>query len=198
LQDLEQVCLLGPGAIGFVFWSKSRRYVRPEQVASWEPYIPAPIKKVGVFVDPTSQEIEEAVSLACLDVAQVHLTSNDWKIDEPAFHGLELWLAPRFERGFVPKIVEQHQPEPSVVVVDSYDPKTIGGTGKVADWDAAHQIVQVLQKPVLLAGGLNATNVAEAIATVQPWGVDVSSGVEKEPGVKDIRKVKRFLDAARI
>ncbi|MCK4564414.1 MAG: phosphoribosylanthranilate isomerase [Verrucomicrobia bacterium] len=83
------------------------------------------------------------------------------------------------------------------MLLDSYDPKTIGGTGKTCDWSQAREMVQALETPVLLAGGLTPDNVAVAIKTVGPWGVDVSSGVEIEPGVKDIAKVEAFITACR-
>jgi phosphoribosylanthranilate isomerase len=195
--DLEQICALEPDAIGFVFWPRAKRYVRPEQVAGWLNSIPEQIKKVGVFVEPSPAEVE-AVAIAChLDVVQIHLISNDWKIERPLFQGLEVWMAPRVDEGFKPAVISSFRPEPSVVLVDSFDEKTVGGTGRQVDTLTASQLVQLLPQHVLLAGGLNPENVRDAIAAVKPWGVDVSSGVEKEPGVKDIRKVKQFIDAVR-
>ena len=82
-------------------------------------------------------------------------------------------------------------------VLDSYSPDTVGGTGEVCDWKKATQLVQALKQPIILAGGLNPENVAEAIMTVKPYGVDVSSGVESKVGKKDIKKVKAFLNAVR-
>lgn len=196
-KDLEQICALGPDAIGFVFWPDSKRYVRPQQVAQWLPSIPDGITKAGVFVEPTAEEVEAVARECCLDVIQIHQTSNDWKIDRPLFHGLEIWLSPKMEANVLPAVLKSVSPEPSVLLADAFDPQTIGGTGDLGDWDAAVQMKNTLGKPLLLAGGLTPDNVAEAIETVQPWGVDVSSGVEKEPGVKNIRKVKKFIAAAR-
>ena len=195
--DLEKICALGPDAVGFIFWPESKRYVRPQQVAQWLPSVPEGIKKVGVFVEPTAAEVEAVARECQLDVIQIHQTSNHWKIDRPLFQGLEIWLSPKMEQGVKPAILEAVLPEPSVLLADSFDPKTIGGTGSVGNWDAAVQMKQTLGKPLMLAGGLNPDNVAEAIETVQPWGVDVSSGVEKTPGVKNIRKVKKFIGAVR-
>ena len=195
--DLEQICALGPDAIGFVFWPKSKRYVRPEQVAGWLSFIPETVKKVGVFVEPTAEDVESIAGQCQVDVIQIHLTSNEWKIDRPLCQGLETWVSPRMAEGVSFAVLEVVSPEPSVLLVDSFDPETIGGTGELSRWDHAITLKETLEKPILLAGGLNADNVAEAIATVHPWGVDISSGVEKEPGVKDIRKVKKFIAAAR-
>lgn len=195
--DLEQICALGPDAIGFILWPKSKRYVRPQQVAQWLPSIPDGIKKVGVFVEPFAEEVEAVARECRLDVVQIHLTSNDWKIDRPLFQGLEVWLSPRMEEGITPAVFKAVSPEPSVLLADSFDPQTIGGTGALGNWDAAARMKETFGKPLLLAGGLNPDNVAEAIVAVRPWGVDVSSGVEKGPGVKDIRKVKKFIAAVR-
>ena len=195
--DLEQICALGPDAVGFVFWPKSKRYVRPQQVIPWLPCIPETIKKVGVFVEPSAEEAETIARDCQLDVVQIHLTSNNWKMDRPLFQGLETWLSPRMEEGVTPVVFKAIEPEPSVLLADSFDPQTIGGTGALGNWDTAIRMKEMFGKPLLLAGGLNSDNVVEAIATVQPWGVDVSSGVEKEPGVKDIRKVKKLMDAIR-
>jgi phosphoribosylanthranilate isomerase len=195
--DLEQICALEPDAIGFVFWPRAKRYVRPEQVAGWLRSIPEQIKKVGVFVEPSAAEVELAARLCHLDVVQIHLISNDWRIERPLFHGLETWMAPRVDEGFKPAVISSLRPEPSVILVDSFDSQTVGGTGRKVDLDQASQLVQLLPQHVLLAGGLNPENVRDAIAAVKPWGVDVSSGVEKEPGVKDIRKVKQFIERVR-
>ena len=195
--DLEQICALEPDAVGFVFWPRAKRYVRPEQVVNWLKSIPEQIKKVGVFVEPSPSEVE-AVAIAChLDVIQIHLISNDWQIERPLFQGLETWMAPRLDEGFRPAVIAGLSPEPSVVLVDSFDEKTVGGTGRQVDILKASQLVQMLPQRVLLAGGLNPENVRDTINAVKPWGVDVSSGVEKEPGVKDIRKVKQFIESVR-
>ena len=195
--DLEQICALEPDAIGFVFWPRSKRYVRPEQVAGWMKSVPDQIKKVGVFVEPSAEEVEAAAVACHLDVVQIHLISNDWRIDRPLFHGLETWMAPRIAQDFKPSVVKSLRPEPSVVLVDTFDENTVGGTGRQVDVVQASSLVQMLPQRVVLAGGLNPENVRAAIDVVLPWGVDVSSGVEKEPGVKDIRSVKKFIELVR-
>ncbi len=195
--DLEQICALEPEAIGFIFWPRSPRYVRPEQVTGWLKSIPEQIKKVGVFVEPSADEVE-SVAVACrLDVVQIHMNSNDWKINRPIFHGLEVWLSPRMSEDVNRNILRAVDPEPAVLLADTFDPDTVGGTGKVSSWERAMAMKTAVGKPLMLAGGLTPENVREAIASVKPWGVDVSSGVEKEPGVKDIRKVKQFIERAR-
>ena len=187
--DLGQISAFQPDALGFIQWPKSKRYVDPETVGQWE--TPAGIQRVGVFVDPSEDELRHATATARFDVLQIHRVSNEWIIDRDKFTGLEFWhalnpnefqvLGFKFDR----------------LLLDSYDPKTIGGTGKTCDWNQAREIVQSLETPVLLAGGLTPGNVAGAIEAVVPWGVDVSSGVEIEPGMKDIAKVEAFIAACR-
>jgi phosphoribosylanthranilate isomerase len=193
--DLEQISALKPNALGFVLWGKSKRYMAPETVGQWE--TPPGIRRVGVFVDPSKAELRHAAVAARLDVLQLHRVSNAWKIDRAEFQGLEIWraLSPEELQGSF-----KHQGlgfQFDRLLLDSYDPQTVGGTGQTCNWNQAHQIVQTVETPILLAGGLNSDNVAEAIRQVQPWGVDVSSGVEVEPGVKDIAKVKAFISACR-
>ncbi len=194
--DLEKVCALEPDAIGFVFWPRARRYVRSEQVCRWLSSIPDQIKKVGVFVEPPAGTVETIAAECLLDVAQIHMISNDWKIDRPLFQGLETWLSPRMDEGVTPEVLRALSPAPAVLLADSFDPESVGGTGRVGSWERA-LAAKKLGVPVMLAGGLTPDNVGDAVAAVHPWGVDVSTGVEKEPGIKDIKKVKQFIAAAR-
>ncbi len=189
--DLGQISALKPDAIGFIQWPKSKRYVEPKAVGQWE--TPEGIKRVGVFVCPTEAELVHAAQHARLDVLQVHQTPSHWRMDRDLFKGVEIWSALKpddlyySESGFAF----------DRFLLDSYDAKTIGGTGVTCDWDKARMLVKSLDTPILLAGGLTPENVADAIKRVNPWGVDVSSGVEIEPGVKDLAKVEAFISAVR-
>ncbi|MDH3981836.1 MAG: phosphoribosylanthranilate isomerase [Kiritimatiellaceae bacterium] len=189
--DLEQISALKPDAIGFVQWPKSKRHIDPEQVGQWE--TPEGVKRIGVFVAPTEVELAHAAQHARLDVLQIHRASSGWKLDRELFQGLEIWSALKPDELY---FAESGFPFDRYLL-DSYDPKTVGGTGETCDWDKAKSLVQSLETPILLAGGLTPENVATAIRQVKPWGVDVSSGVEIEPGVKDLAKVKAFISAAR-
>lgn len=189
--DLGQISALGPDALGFVQWPKSKRYIEPETVGRWE--TPERIKRVGVFVSPTEAELAHAARHARLDVLQIHRVPENWKLDRETFRGLEIWRALKPEELYF----ADHGFAFDRYLLDSYDPKTVGGTGKTCDWNQARDLVRASDAPILLAGGLTPENVAEAIRTVKPWGVDVSSGIEIEPGVKDIGKVRAFIEACR-
>lgn len=189
--DLEQISAFKPDALGFIQWPESKRYIAPETVGQWE--TPEGIKRVGVFVAPTEAELAHAAQYARLDILQVHRVSSGWKLDRSLFQGLEVWRALNPDELYFSESHFQFDR----YLLDSYDPKTVGGTGQTCDWNKAKSLVQSLEAPILLAGGLTPGNVAEAIRTVRPWGVDVSSGVETEPGVKDLAKVEAFIAACR-
>lgn len=189
--DLEQISAFSPDAIGFVQWPKSKRHIDPAIVGQWE--TPANIQRVGVFVDPSEDELKHAAEIARLDILQLHCVPNDWQIDRDHFPDLKIWRALNPDHFKLQVSAFKFDR----LLLDSYDPETIGGTGKTCDWNQAREIVQSLETPVLLAGGLTPGNVAEAVQAVAPWGVDVSSGVEIEPGVKDIAKVAAFIATCR-
>ncbi len=163
----------------------------PETVGQWE--TPEDIKRVGVFVAPSEPELAHAAQYGRFDVLQVHRVSSGWKLDRDLFQGVEIWRAINPDELYFDESGFRYDR----YLLDSYDPKTIGGTGKVCDWEKAGSLVKSLETPILLAGGLTPDNVTEAIEQVRPWGVDVSSGVETEPGMKDMAKVEAFISACR-
>lgn len=189
--DLEQISAFRPDALGFIQWPGSKRYIAPETVGQWE--TPESIRRVGVFVEPSEAELAHAAQHARLDVLQVHRVSSGWTLDRELFQNLEVWRALDPDELY---FSESHFPFDRYLL-DSYDSKTVGGTGQICNWDKAKSLVQSLKAPILLAGGLTPDNVADAIHLVRPWGVDVSSGVELQPGVKDIAKVEAFIATCR-
>jgi phosphoribosylanthranilate isomerase len=189
--NLEQISALGPDAVGFNQWPQSKRYAEPASVGKWE--TPEGIKRVGIFVSPTESELAHAAQHARLDVLQIHRVPDNWNLDREIFQGIEVWRALTPDEFYF----MDHGFPYDAFLLDSYDPRTVGGTGEVCDWNRARDLVRASDTPILLAGGLTADNVADAIRLVQPWGVDVASGVEIEPGIKDIDKVRRFIDASR-
>lgn len=189
--DTQAVAALRPDALGFVLWPGSKRAARAEDVRAWLRDVPTGLLKVGVFVNATPDEVERAMEEAGLDVAQLH---GDEKPEDFAGRPLRLWRAVG--------VRSASEPEPSgwfvdAFLVDTYSAKSPGGTGQVGDWSAARAFVGRSSKPVLLAGGLTPENVKAALAAVQPWGADVSSGVELQPGRKDLAKVREFIERCR-
>lgn len=175
----------GATAIGFNFWPRSPRYVAPEQAA--EIGSGEGIRRVGVFVNETPAHIEEIARLVRLDVAQLH---GD---EAPAGYPerLAVWKAVRVTAGFDFSGFEDSPAE--ALVLDGPAGELYGGSGRTFDWGLA----AVIRKRIILAGGLDASNVAQAVAAAHPWGVDACSRIESAPGKKDHRKMNEFLQAAR-
>ncbi len=188
LEDALMAVGFGADAVGFVFYRKSPRFVTERLVKSI--VLPPFVSKVGVFVDETAEKINRIADACRLDTIQLH---GD---ESPAFcrklrrrvvkairlrNAQSLELLPRYEvDGFL---------------LDAYAEKIPGGTGLTCDWRLAQRARKF--GPVILAGGLNPGNVEDAVNQVQPYGVDVCSGVEKSPGIKDRVKVRDFILAAR-
>jgi phosphoribosylanthranilate isomerase len=183
----------GADAVGFIAWPRSRRHVSPDQAAHLMAGLPSGIRRVGVFVDPTVAEIAAYLE-AGIDVVQLHG-------EEPANFArnlsgrVEVWKALR-PKG-VAEVAAFSEYPAARFLIDAAHPSAPGGTGQTADWILAHHAVGLLPAPVLLAGGLGPENLAAAVAAVQPWGVDVSSGVEHAHGIKDAAKIRAFLLIAR-
>lgn len=190
-EDARDVAALGPDAMGFVLWPSSKRYAPPDQVAEWVRRLPSGILKVGVFVDAPAEVVRETLHRAGLEVAQLHGRERAEDFRGSAFrHWKALALT-----GDVKAAAQGWRVD--AFLVDTYSSQLPGGTGQVGDWGAARRFVASTRTPVLLAGGLTPDNVREAIRAVEPWGVDVSSGVEARPGRKDMGRVKAFIERCR-
>jgi phosphoribosylanthranilate isomerase len=151
--------------------------------------VPALVSRVGVFVDASPAEVADAVRIACLDVVQLH---GDEPIDAYDSVGARvIKVTSLADDAEVARVVAW--PAAVTPLVDAADPVQRGGTGRKADWSAAAAVAA--QRSIVLAGGLTAANVADAIAHVRPWGLDVSSGVEDAPGIKSAAKLRAFFAA---
>jgi phosphoribosylanthranilate isomerase len=190
LDDALAAVDLGADALGFIFYPQSPRYVSVTAAANICHQLPPFVTKVGVFVDELEFEIERAVQECLLNALQFHG-------DEP----------PGFCQKFPAKSIKAlrvrdesalavaREYDVDAVLLDTYSGAARGGTGQTFDWALARRAVQELPTPVILSGGLTPENVAGAIAQVRPYAVDVSSGVEREPGQKDAEKMRRFIEA---
>jgi phosphoribosylanthranilate isomerase len=179
----------GAGALGFVFWPRSPRYIAPEQAAGIIASLPPDVDAVGVFVNESVDGIRAVVATTGISAVQLH---GD---EPPDFAGALGW--PVLKATTVDEVQDAAVawPAETTFLMDAADRVRRGGTGTTVDWQ--HAAAAARGRRVVLAGGLTPDNVAAAIATVRPFGVDVSSGVEDAPGVKNQDKVARFLASAR-
>ena len=175
----------GATALGFVFWPRSPRCVDPGAVAEIVGELPPTVITAGVFVNESSDQIARTMDKARLTHVQLHG-------DEPVSYGDVLsWPILRSVTLDTSMAVVSTWPVGTTLLLDAADPERRGGTGQAVDWGKAAALARA--RRVVLAGGLTPENVSEAIVTVRPYGVDVSSGVEHAPGLKSPEKVSRFL-----
>jgi phosphoribosylanthranilate isomerase len=215
LADARGAVKAGADLLGFIFFPKSPRYVTPEEVRNilnaLEPGR-AGVLTVGVFVNETPETVAQVIDFCGLDVAQLHgeEPSDQLGLEDGSPYPGPSPLRGRAFKALRPRSLEegaasaQHYALPAhlrqggrlpALLVDAYHPDLRGGTGEVGDWRLAAALAN--RHPLLLAGGLNPGNVAQAVQRVQPWGVDVASGVESSPGYKDHAALRAFVTAAK-
>ena len=189
LTDALHAVRHGATAIGLVFWPRSPRWITVERAAEIVAELPSNVTAVGVFVNEPIDGIRRIVAAAGLSMVQLHG-------DEPPGYAeaLPVPLLRSVTLDEVPAVFDDWPPQ-TAWLLDAADPVRRGGTGRTLDWERA--AVAARGRQVVLAGGLTPENVAAAIGIVRPYGVDVSSGVEEAPGVKDLAKVTSFLANAR-
>lgn len=189
--DAQAAAAAGADMIGLMFYEPSPRSVTLEQAAEIVRALSPWVVRVGVFVNPEAELVAEAVSRCGLNLLQFHG-------DEPPEFCTR--FAVMSMKAFRIRDAGSLQALPryptDAWLLDAYTPGQRGGTGGRFDWDLAVEAKQS-GKPIFLAGGLTPDNVADAVRRVQPFGVDVSSGVESAPGIKDHDKVRSFIAAAR-
>lgn len=197
LEDARTAVDLGADLLGFNFYPPSTRYISPKAAAeiihALRAYRPT-IRMVGIFVNESPFQVQSVLDACNLDSAQLSgdespeelhaLGGRAFKALRPSTHDSALDLASQFA-------LLDGQP---ALLVDASLPGAYGGTGNTADWETARLISA--RYPLLLAGGLTPENITAAIHTVQPWGVDVATGVETTPGRKDPQKMARFIERA--
>jgi phosphoribosylanthranilate isomerase len=186
-EDALLAVAMGADAVGFVF-APSPRQVTPSAAASISARLPPEVLTVGVFRDELPQRVVEIVNRSGLRAAQLH--GHESREDSGHVAVRVPLLIKAFQAGDR-ELARAGEYGASIVMIDAPSP----GSGKVFDWRLAEGAPRATR--LVLAGGLDAENVAEAVRVVRPWGVDVSSGVESSPGRKDPLKVKAFIAAAR-
>lgn len=181
----------GADALGFVFYAPSKRYVTPEQAGEIIRKLPPFVTTVGLFVNADVDFVESVLATAQLDLLQFH--GDESNADCVRF-GRPFIKALRVKPDLDLMQAFSAYPDARGILLDAYRPGVPGGTGEVFDWDL---IPDEIASAITLAGGLDATNVARAVAAVGPYAVDVSGGVEAAPGQKDGAKVSAFVEAAK-
>jgi phosphoribosylanthranilate isomerase len=183
--DADAAIAGGATAIGFNFYPRSPRYIVPDRAAA---IASAPgVLRVGVFVNEERKRVENVVRIASLGVAQLH--GDEKPADYPA--AVAVWKTARVCEGFPFHDYEQLPVE--ALLLDGPAAELYGGAGKIFDWALA----ALIDKRIIVAGGLDASNVAQAVALAHPWGVDACSRIESAPGKKDPIKMKAFIQVAR-
>ena len=181
----------GADAIGLMFYEDSPRHVTLEQAKAISAALPQHVMRVGVFVNAEEAFVHQALTECMLNILQFH---GDETPEECSRYPLMTLKAFRVEGE---ETLAELEAYPSAgYLLDAYVKDALGGTGATFNWDLAVR-AQEFGKPIFLAGGLTPENVVEAVRKVQPFGVDVSSGVESEPGRKDAEQMRTFVAAAK-
>ena len=206
LEDARVAVAAGADAVGFVFAASPRR-VTASEAAAIAQRLPATVEKIGVFVDAALDEIYSTVRECGLTGVQLHseagpeLPAKLRALLGPELRVLRVVHVSAGAEESATEQIAQHARNPDVdaVLVDSRTATAVGGTGVPFDWAAARKTLfqNAKERKLIAAGGLSPENVAEAIAALRPWGVDVVSGVEAAPGRKDPDKVREFIVRAR-
>lgn len=187
-EDVRGAVAAGADAIGLVFYEPSPRSVSVDQARALLREVPAFVSVVGLFVNPTAEEVHAVLDEVALDLLQFH---GDESPEFCASFGRRWIKAIRVrEPGQIERAFEEYKASAGLLV-DAWDPEKYGGTGKAFNWEL---IPANRPLPLILAGGLSSDNVFAAVQQVQPWAVDVSGGVEEAKGIKDIRKISLFIN----
>lgn len=190
LDDARLAGDLGAAAVGFVFWPGSPRFIEPELARAIVADLPPFIAPIGVFVDQPREQVAEIAALVKLAAVQLHGHEPPAEYASSAVRVIKaVAVTADFDAGSACEAV----PQQATMLLDAHDPVRRGGTGQTIDWGIAAEVAS--RRPIILSGGLTPSNVAEAIERVRPYAVDVSSGVELAPGIKDPDKLAALFAA---
>lgn len=195
IEDAEVAVQAGADALGFVLYRKSPRFVEPAAARAIIGGLPPFVLPVGVFVNEEAEKVRALMDECGLVLAQLHGDESAHycqHLGRPALKAIRLK-----DRGSFLALAEFHgRANVRGFLIDAFSDQAYGGTGQTVDWTLAQEAAR--SAPIILAGGLNPGNVAQAVQMVRPYGVDVSSGVERSPGKKDPDKVQAFIRTARL
>lgn len=193
-EDAMQLVEMGVDALGFNFWEKSKRYIQPSQAAEFSHRLKGKILRVGVFVNASQDHIIQLLENDVIDVAQlhgdedIHFCQKLSETNHPFIKAIGVK-----NKDSLNNLTDYRA---SAILLDAHAPKVYGGTGDTFDWSLAKQLIQQHPEiPVILAGGITAENTVEAIREVNPHVIDVASGAEISPGIKDFNKVAAIQKA---
>jgi phosphoribosylanthranilate isomerase len=204
LEDAQTAVDAGADAVGFVFWEKSPRNIDPSKAREIVKQLPDGVEKVGVFVDHSVEALHTITKAVKLRTVQLHnhdgkdvAELSALKQRDPELRLILALAADRLLEGGGMFISQRLKESLYALLIDSGNKMLPGGTGKTFNWEQAQGLVRAAGwiLPVIIAGGLASGNVGEAIRRFEPFGVDVSSGVERAPGKKDPEKIRAFVQA---
>lgn len=187
-RDAEQAVACGANAVGFVFWPGSPRVVDPQTAQAIAAMLPPFVTPVGVFVNQEADYVNATIDRVGLGAVQLH---GDEDVEYAA--GIERPVLKAMTVVAATSRAMDRWPPAVMILLDAHDPVRRGGTGQTIDWDAAAAVAA--GRRIVLAGGLTPDNAAEAVRRVRPFGIDVSSGVERAPGVKDHGRIRALFEA---
>ena len=199
VEGIEAAAGAGASHVGFVFFDPSPRNVRPREAPALAKYVPKSVKRVGVFVEPEDSLLERAIAAARLDIVQLHGDERPERLKSiKARLNVEIWKAIPVSTASDLERAREYRDIADMILFDARTPKASrlpGGMGIAFDWKLLNRLTHKM--PWALSGGLSAENVAEAIAITGATMLDVSSGVESEPGTKDPAKISAFMEAVK-
>lgn len=190
----DAIAQMGATALGFICVPASPRYVTPAQISAVVEQLSVNVDRIGVFSDSTIEDICQTVANAGLNGVQLHGNESPEFCQQlrQSLPDIELIKALRVRTTESLTQAEAYTSSVDTLLLDAYHPTQLGGTGKTLDWVTLQEYNP--SRPWLLAGGLTPENVLDALSQVQPSGIDLSSGVERSPGDKDLDKVARLFE----
>jgi phosphoribosylanthranilate isomerase len=189
-EDVHNAVVEGADALGFVLYAPSPRAVSAEQAAQLIKKVPAFVTTVALFVDESAEEVRRALSICPFDLLQFHGDESPEfcrQFNRPYMKAIRVRSADDIHSAV------QQYPDAKALLLDAYVENLPGGTGQAFDW----RLIPQLSVPWVLAGGLNSTNVADAINQVAPFAVDISGGIEASKGIKDRKQIQEFISEVR-